>query len=115
MPLYEYECERHGPFTLTRPMALASAAGSCPSCGAPSGRVITAPHVFTMNPTRRDAIARNEKSRHEPHVCTSGCDHRRAAPSGRGRGTGAGRPARRAAEGGLQAYTGPRPWVVEHR
>jgi hypothetical protein len=79
-------------------------ADACPSCGADSTRVITAPNLLTMSSLKRQAAARNEKSRHEPHVCRGGCGaHRGAvkapAPTGRT----------------LYRYVGPRPWVVEHR
>src|SRR5687767_4538681 len=104
MPVYEYECERHGPFELMRPMSRAGEDGACPTCGAASQRVITAPNLLTMSPPKREAASRNERSRHDPHVCTSGCGHRH--------GTGmAGAGAKAAARGTLQAYTGPRPWV----
>ena len=106
MPLYEYECDRHGTFELIRPMSQAGDSGACPTCSAVSRRVITAPTLFTMSPPQRDAAFRNEQSRHEPRVCKSGCRHSHSA----GRGAGKAAPA-----GKLQAYTGPRPWVVEHR
>lgn len=108
MPLYEYDCPSHGDFTLMRPMVQSGADAPCPTCASASRRVITAPNLFTMKPLQREAACRNEKSRHEPRVCTSGCG--RAKP--RAADTGA------AARGGarkLHSYTGPRPWVVEHR
>ena len=103
MPLYEYECVRHGSFTLMRPMAQAGDDGPCPRCASASRRVITAPNLFTMSPLKRDAAFRNERSRHEPRVCKSGCGHAHGPPKST------------AAAGKLRAYTGPRPWVVEHR
>lgn len=105
MPMYQYECERHGSFTLMRPMSRSGEDGPCPTCESASKRVINAPTLFTMSPLKRDAAARNEKSRHAPHVCSSGCGHGHARPRS------AGNPD----VGKLQAYTGPRPWVVEHR
>ena len=110
MPLYEYECVKHGSFDLMRPMSRAGESAACPVCERPAARVITAPALFTMSPTRRDAIALNERSRHEPHVCKTGCGHRHTAPS-------SAKAAKERRDGGttLQAYTGPRPWVVEHR
>lgn len=104
MPLYEYECERHGAFALTRPMSRASEDGPCPTCGAASARVISAPTLLTMRPLAREAAARHEKSRHEPAVRKSGCGHGHASNQG---AAASGRK--------LQRYTGPRPWVVEHR
>ena len=104
MPLYEYECDHHGAFTMMRPMSRAGEDGECPTCGGAGARVITAPNLFTMSPTRRDALFRNERSRHAPHVCTSGCGHGHAKSR-----------AKQPPRGKLQSYTGPRPWVVEHR
>ena len=104
MPLYEYECDRHGAFTMMRPMSRAAEDGECPTCGAAGQRVITAPNLFTMSPTKRDAIFRNERSRHAPQVCTSDRGHKHA-PS----------QTKQPPHGKLQPYTGPRPWVVEHR
>ena len=107
MPLYEYECDRHGSFTLVRPMSQSGERAACPTCAAPSKRVITAPTVFTLSPLRRDAAFRNERSRHEPRVCQSGRGHSHGAGTGPGKRT--------VPAGKLQAYTGPRPWVVEHQ
>ena len=99
MPLYEYQCTRHGAFTLMRPMSQSGDDGACPRCATASKRVITAPTLFTLSPLKRDAASRNERSRHEPRVRNSGCTHAHRPP----------------APGKLHAYTGPRPWVVEHR
>jgi putative FmdB family regulatory protein len=104
MPLYEYECDRHGSFELVRPMSQSGESAACPTCRSAARRVITAPTLFTMSPSKRDAAFRNEQSRHEPRVCKSACGHSHRA------GRGSAEPA-----GKLQAYTGPRPWVVEHR
>jgi putative FmdB family regulatory protein len=104
MPLYEFECDQHGSFTLTRPMSRAAEDGACPACGGSAPRVISAPTLFTMRPLAREAASRNEKSRHEPTV-RSGCTHKHSAPAA----------ARLDGRPKLQSYTGPRPWVVEHR
>jgi putative FmdB family regulatory protein len=105
MPLYEFECDRHGSFTLTRPMSRAAEDGTCPACGESAPRVISAPTLFTMRPLAREAASRNEKSRHEPAVRKGGCAHKHAAAAAVRQD---GRPK-------LQSYAGPRPWVVEHR
>lgn len=105
MPLYEYTCRKHGAFDAFRPSQEANAPIACPRCGAVGARVFTVPRMRTMDTHTRIGMERNEKSRHEPHVCGSGCRHghkRSAKPAG-----GAVTPK-------LQSYTGPRPWVVEH-
>jgi putative FmdB family regulatory protein len=71
MPLYEYECIQCGNFTLHRAMERRDQATSCPQCAAQVARSITAPGLMLMSPVRRDAFARNEKSRHEPGVRTT--------------------------------------------
>lgn len=111
MPIYDYACEAHGEFELSRPMSRCSEPAECPVCGTTARRVITAPHLASLSPQKRSAMERNERSRHAPHVCGAGCGHHHAAPSKAKAAsalTADGKPK-------LQAYKGPRPWVVEHR
>lgn len=104
MPLYEYECPHHGGFDETRPFAQSSEPAPCPTCGAESARVISVPRFAGMDRGTRIAHERNERSAHAPHVCHSGCGHTHQAR----------KPAVPAAKPELKAYTGPRPWVIEH-
>lgn len=106
MPLYEYECEEHGAFDAFRPIAEVNAPIDCPSCGRLAARVFTVPRTRTLAAHTRIGMERNEKSRHEPHVCGAGCSHGHAKPKAAASGAGASPK--------LEAYTGPRPWVVEH-
>ena len=109
MPVYAYECESHGSFDLLRPMSQSGADAPCPECGEASQRTITVPQVLSMGPVQRNAAERNERSRHAPRVSGSSCAHHHRAPSHAKPPTGRdGKPA-------LQRYSGPRPWVVEHR
>ena len=101
MPLYEYRCRKHGAFDVFRPVSQASERMGCPSCGEDAARVFSVPHTRALAAGTRVGMERNEKSRHEPHVCGSGCGHGHARKP-------------RAAPGKLHNYTGPRPWVVEH-
>lgn len=39
MAIYTYECEEHGKFELTRPMAESDEDGSCPVCSVPCPRI----------------------------------------------------------------------------
>lgn len=99
MPLYEYRCETHGCFDERRPFAECNAPMACPQCGAACERVFTAPRLRGLATSTRIAHERNEKSRHQPHVCTSGCSH------------GA---VKKRSEPQLTDYRGARPWVIEH-
>lgn len=72
MALYEYRCETDGNFDIQRPLGTAPASVACVVCGAASRRVISAPMVLTSNRTAWSAaIAKAEKSRHEPEVVHS--------------------------------------------
>lgn len=45
MVSYAYRCPADGAFDVRRDMGQAAKEEACPRCGAPSGRVFTAPHV----------------------------------------------------------------------
>lgn len=102
MPLYEYSCSKHGVFEQFRKASQYLHDGTCPVCQADSPRVLSLPRVRSMSPVQMNAGERNEKSRHEPHVCRAGCCHQHKPKSAQ------------KTRGGLHAYSGPRPWVVEH-
>jgi len=108
MPTYEFECPSHGSFDIVRLMKDSNRDCDCPVCGAASTRVVTAPNLRLVVPAVRSAMDRNEKSRHAPHVCGSGCGHSHAHRKPRGKKMEDGKPK-------LQSYRGSRPWVVEHR
>ncbi len=78
MPLYDYHCLNCGSFSLSRSIADRDLPALCPGCHLESARVVGAPNLRLMAPGRREAFARNEKSRHEPgirttHRCGQGC------------------------------------------
>ncbi|MEM9444400.1 MAG: FmdB family zinc ribbon protein [Verrucomicrobiota bacterium] len=103
MPLYQYYCEEHGPFEAFASMQDRHKAMRCPDCLIESNRMITVPRLSGLGSLRMQAEARNEKSRHEPHVCkTSTC-------------CGRGHSHKKERKKGLQSYTGSRPWVIEHK
>jgi putative FmdB family regulatory protein len=105
MPIYDYECRDHGAFEMHRPMSRSGDPAACPDCGREATRIVTAPSLRTLGAVTRSSMERNEKSRHSPHVCTSGCHHRAPAAT---KQSGGDKPK-------LVSYRGPRPWVVEHR
>jgi len=105
MPLYEYQCESHGVFDEFAPGSASNEPAACPVCEQASARILSIPRFKQMSGGVMKAHERNEKSRHEPHVCSSGCSHNHKKPT-----TKDGEPAKPK----LQPYTGPRPWVIEH-
>ena len=46
MPTYDYDCDRCGPFSESHPMAEFDLPQSCPACGDPAPRALTAAQVF---------------------------------------------------------------------
>jgi putative FmdB family regulatory protein len=45
MPLYDYRCDRCGPFELWHKMSETGIAKTCPPCGGPASRIFTAPNI----------------------------------------------------------------------
>ena len=111
MPLYEFECDACGSFDVFRPLSRASEPAACPTCAGEAARVWSAPAVAAMSPLQRNAAERNEKSRHEPHVCKTGCGcsgRRKPPPAPTKESDLLGGRTR-------HVYTGSRPWVLEHQ
>jgi putative FmdB family regulatory protein len=98
MPLYEYDCKKHGVFESMHSMQEAEQPERCPSCGVSSPRVLSAPRLACVNRNERIARDRNEKSRHEPRVSKQP----KAAVEAPGE-----RPA-------LRSSHTSRPWCLEH-
>lgn len=123
MPIYEFSCRRCGTFSLLRTMAQRDAPAVCPTCRQAAARQVTAPNLSLMPAVTRTAMARNEKSRHEPgvlnrHRCGSscGCGSR---GSGGASAPGPGRKAKRSVEvpklGKFEtSRRGRRPWMLGH-
>lgn len=67
MPLYEYLCERCGPFTASRPMAQYRDPTHCPFCDHEAPRaILTAPAMATAASEIRHAHVVNERAAHAP-------------------------------------------------
>jgi len=114
MPVYEYLCDRCGPFTDMRPMSECDDPQDCPHCETASPRVIlTAPNFFCMPSDRKKAIAINERSAHAPKTL----DQYKAS-HGPGCGCCAGRkkPARpmTTTKSGAKGFPTARPWMISH-
>lgn len=97
MPIYEFDCEHHGTFELSRPMALVREPAPCPDCGEFGKRLLSAPNLATGSASGRRAAAINERSQHEPRIV------KREVPQASGE-------ARRT----VQASHGGYPWAIGH-
>jgi putative FmdB family regulatory protein len=102
MPLYEYDCQRHGVFETLHSMHDAALPERCPSCGSEAPRVLSAPRLACVTPNERIARDRNEKSRHEPRVSKKASNGQSNAKGGK-----RDRPA-------LRSSHGARPWAIGH-
>ena len=98
MPLYEYDCQKHGVFESMHSMQDAEQPERCPSCGVTSPRILSTPRVAQVKKNERIARDRNEKSRHEPRVS------KQSKPTAKVPGA---RPA-------LRSSHSSRPWCLEH-
>jgi putative FmdB family regulatory protein len=111
MPVYEYACERCGPFAEIRPMAEYADPQPCPGCGSQAPRVIlTAPMLATMDAGRRAAFVTNERSANEPRSS-------RATGHGPNCGCcGSGKKSRLTLHGadGSKSFPTSRPWMISH-
>jgi putative FmdB family regulatory protein len=67
MPLYDYDCRRHGPFREWAEMSHSDRPARCPDCAAPAPRLMAAPRLG-IDSTLRKAHTINETSANEPRV-----------------------------------------------
>lgn len=71
MAIYEYRCERDGPFEVARAIGTAPASIACPTCAREAGRVFTSP-MFSRAPRAIvAALEHEEKTRSEPDLVTT--------------------------------------------
>jgi putative FmdB family regulatory protein len=68
MPLYHYSCRDCSEFTQWRSMREAAQPATCPSCGELAPRAVSAPHLATMDTSKRKARAIEERSADQPGV-----------------------------------------------
>ncbi len=71
MATYTYRCAADGSVDIGRPIGTAPATTACPGCGAPAGRVFTAPMLGLADRRRTAAIDHAETSRSAPPVVSS--------------------------------------------
>ena len=71
MAIYEYRCDRDGPFEVMRPLGTAPESIACPECAGEAGRVFSTPMLSRAPRALVAALDHEEKTRHEPDVVTS--------------------------------------------
>jgi putative FmdB family regulatory protein len=109
MPVYEYLCDRCGPFTQMRPMAEYEMPSPCPDCAAAAPRVIlTAPRASTLAAETRRAHATNERSANAPRSSSSMRGKHGAGCSCCGGGSA------KKGKNGLKSFPSSRPWMISH-
>jgi putative FmdB family regulatory protein len=112
MPVYDYLCERCGPFTEMRPMAHYELPHGCPVCGFEAPRVIlSAPHFSGLSAERRLAHATNERSANAPRSASE-----LRAKHGAGCGCCSGKSSRslKRDRNGKKSFPYGRPWMISH-
>ncbi len=111
MPLYEYECAKHGVFDALRPLAEYQSPQVCPWCGTQAPRVVaTAINLGDLPSNTRQAHERNERSAHAP---ASSRDSKHGAGCSCCRGTR--KPSKTVTTaGGGKSFPSQRPWMISH-
>ena len=71
MATYEYQCDEHGLFEVTRALGTSPESLACPVCERGARRVFSKPMLSFANRALVAAIEFSEKSRDEPEVVTS--------------------------------------------
>ncbi len=71
MPLYEFRCETGHETERLLPMSTTTREISCPDCGTPALRRVSAPAVSTADPARMTLMDSTARSAHEPTVVNS--------------------------------------------
>lgn len=109
MPVYDYECARHGAFEAQRPMSESAAAQPCPRCGNAAPRVMLSfARLASLSTTERRARTLNEVSAHQPKTLAqlryepgSGC-------------CGGAKRQRVASDAPVARSVSGRPWMINH-
>ena len=114
MPTYDYACPSCGGFDAFRSLAERNEPAACPDCGTASPRVLAcAPRLALMDGGTRNAMATNERARHEPQ--RSGDYARLKHPAGCGCcSSSQSRKATVTAPSGAKAFPSKRPWMISH-
>jgi putative FmdB family regulatory protein len=122
MPVYDYQCDRCGPFTEMRPMAECDLPHDCPECGDAAPRAfLSVPYLASMSSERRLAYATNERSASSPqtlsglkaHGGSCGCCSGKSFRPDKRKSSGktAAKPAEPSA---AKSFPSRRPWMISH-
>lgn len=116
MPIYDYLCERCGPFTDMRPMVECEQPSECPRCGRKARRAfLTAPYFATLTAETRLAHATNERSAHAPSTLS---DMKKAHGAGchccTQKSMGYGKRGKNSTKNRTKTFPGSRPWMISH-
>lgn len=71
MTTYAFRCRECGPFDSRFPIGTAPDRASCPDCGGPSSRMITAPGIGGGHSPYRSAVERTMASADAPQVVSA--------------------------------------------
>jgi putative FmdB family regulatory protein len=113
MPTYDYACAACGGFDAIKSLSQRDVPAACPECGGASPRVfVAAPQLALMASGTRDAMATNERARHEPK--TSRDYARLKHPAGCGCCSTGKRGATVTGANGAKAFPSRRPWMISH-
>ena len=115
MPTYDYACPACGGFEAIRTLARRDEPAACPDCGADSARVlVAAPRLARLDDATRQALATNERARHEPRSSRDQ-PQRLRHPAGCGCcGSSGKRGATLVGANGNKAFPSKRPWMISH-
>jgi len=114
MPVYDYQCEDCGPFTVFRPMSECSEPHACPECATSAPRAfLTAPNFSGLSAERRVAHATNERSAHAPKTLAEHKASRHGAGCSCCGSVKKGRAVQRGRDGS-KTFPTSRPWMISH-
>jgi putative FmdB family regulatory protein len=122
MPLYDYKCHDHGLFQELAMLSESAEPQPCPQCKSLSARVIVLPPVLLgIDSAQHKAMARNERSQHEPLFSTPELraeeQARHEHRHGKGCGCqnqGMGKPQVLYTVDGKKWFPAARPWMISH-
>lgn len=122
MPLYDYKCREHGLFHELVMLSDSDRPQPCPQCSSLSARVIVLPAAILGLDSTHKAIARNERSQHEPLFSTPEQRLEAQAKQRHDRGCGCqtchdpalSPPKALYTADGKKWFPATRPWMISH-